>query len=92
MRLIYPMLLALTACAEFPALDVVVPASKANGASPALVPLAPLLARADASDKGAAAVQSALEPRLTGLHARAARLRGPVIPAPVRARMLRGIR
>ena len=91
MRAVFILLIGLAACTEFPALDGTVPPAAANG-PPDLVPLAPLLAQANATDRGAADVQSALTPRLANLRARAARLRGPVIPPAARARMLRGVR
>lgn len=81
-----------SACTQFPELDRAIGADVANAPPPALVPLAPLIAQANAADRGAAEVQTALSPRLSSLRNRAARLRGPVIPQPVRNRMLRGIR
>lgn len=92
MRFALPLLLALAACTEFPALDGTVAPADANAPYPDLVPLAPLLAQADANDRGAADVQAALNPRLAALRTRAARLRGPVIAPAIRDRMLRGIR
>lgn len=89
-----PILLAvlLAACTEFPALEGTIDPSLANAPYPSLVPLGPVLAQAGASDRGAALVEQALSPRLTNLRARADGLRGPVIPAAARARMLRGVR
>ncbi len=87
-----PMLASLPACAEFPALDGVVPPAQINAGYPDLVPLVPVLAQAAASDSGAANVAADITPRLAGLRARAARLRGPVIAPAIRARMLRGVR
>jgi hypothetical protein len=92
MRFAVALLIALAACAEFPALDDTVPPAQARSDFPDLVPLAPLIAQAGAATSTAATAASDLSPRLAGLNARAARLRGPVIPAPVRTRMLRGIR
>ncbi|MGJ8611479.1 MAG: hypothetical protein ACSHWY_10305 [Octadecabacter sp.] len=92
MRLAILLCLSLAACAEFPELDGTITPEQASGDFPALVPLAPLLARADASDNGAALIETALSPRIANLRTRAAGLRGPVIPAPARARMLRGVR
>lgn len=92
MRLILLLCLSLAACAEFPELDGTITPAQAGGNFPELVPLAPLLAQADASDNSAALIETALTPRLTSLRARATRLRGPVIPPAVRARMLRGVR
>ncbi len=92
MRLALLLVLSLAACAEFPELDGTISPAQQNGDFPALVPLAPLLARADASNSGAAQVETALSPRIANLRTRAARLRGPVIPPAVRTRMLRGVR
>lgn len=92
MRAPFLLLIALAACTEFPALEGTVAPASANAQAPELVPLAPLLAQANATDRGAAEVETALSPRLANLRARAARLRGPVIPPAARARMLRGVR
>ena len=92
MRLAPLFLITIAACTEFPALDGTIPPRDANAPFPALVPLAPLVAQANAADRGAADVETALTPRLAALRARAARLRGPVIPPAVRARMVRGVR
>lgn len=92
MRLVFPLLFALTACTEFPALDGTVPPSVSDAPFPALVPLAPLIAQAAVADRGGADAQAALTPRLAALRARAAGLRGPVIAAPTRTRMTRGVR
>lgn len=96
MRASLPFLIAAltahAACAEFPALDATVPPAVANAPSPELVPLGPILARVNATDRGASQFESALSPRLANLRARAARLRGPVIPPAMRSRMLRGVR
>ena len=82
----------LSACAEFPALDGTIDPGLANAPYPALMPLGPILAQAGTSDSGAALAQQALSPRLANLRARANGLRGPVIPAASRSRMLRGVR
>ena len=92
MRAIFLLLMTLAACTEFPALDGTVPPASANAQAPELVPLTPLLAKANVTDRGAAEVESALSPRLANLRARAARLCGPILPAVARARMLRGMR
>ena len=92
MRLLLPCLLLLAACTEFPALEGTVPPAQANAPFPALVPLAPLVAQAETPQTDAAGAEAALAPRLSALRARAARLRGPVIPPAQRARMLRGLR
>ncbi len=79
-------------CAQFPELDQRITPELANAQPPDLVPLAPLIAQADAAQAGAATAQADLDPRLAALRDRAARLRGPVIPPSIRARMLRGVR
>ncbi len=93
MRFALCLIALLGACAEFPALDGTVAPEVTAGEYPALVPLDPLLARAGAPDNSrAAGAEAALAPRIAALRARAARLRGPVIPAPIRARMVQGVR
>lgn len=84
--------LALSACATFPDLEGVGPTDIGRADYPALVPLAPLIAGATATQPGATAITTGLSGRVAGLRARAAALRGPVIAAPVRARMMRGLR
>jgi len=86
------LLATLPACAEFPALDGTISAEQANAPFPDLVPLAPLLAQASTATRGPALTEASLAPRIANLRARAARLRGPVIPAAARTRMLRGVR
>ena len=88
------LLSGLGACTQFPELDGTVAPTDADAPAPDLVPLAPLLAQANQGSDTASAAQSAqtaLTPRLAALRARADRLRGPVIPAAIRARMLRGV-
>lgn len=96
-RTIILLAVVLSACTEFPALDGTIDPALANAPYPALVPLGPVLAQADAGAdgagiRGAAGVEPALSARLAGLRARANGLRGPVIPAEARARMLRAVR
>lgn len=87
-------LIALVACTPRPQLNGTIDAAARNAPYPVLVPLAPLLAQADA-----AAATSQITPasvadfdaRIAALHARAIRLRGPVISAATRARMRAGI-
>ena len=91
LALFLPALLA--ACTTFPAIDAVVPAADRRAAPPALVPLAPLLAQAEASSGvDPVAVSRDVNARIAALRARAARLAGPVIEPATRARMLRSFR
>jgi hypothetical protein len=89
---LFTLLAALPACTEFPELDGTIAPERANAPYPELVPLAPLLAQANTSSGAAELANTDIEPRLANLRARAARLRGPVIPSATRSRMLRGVR
>ncbi|AKS46793.1 hypothetical protein SAMN05444287_1916 [Octadecabacter temperatus] len=89
---LFALLAALPSCTEFPELDSTVSSEVANAPYPELVPLAPLLAQANTSTGAAEIANTNIDSRLSNLRARAARLRGPVIPAAIRARMLRGVR
>lgn len=87
-------LLILSACTQFPELDARVGPDATRGPYPDLVPVAPLVARADGLEASPTTSPEALanvDARIARLKARAAGLRGPVIPAPVRTRMLRGV-
>jgi len=84
--------LSAAGCTQFPELDQRITPELANAPAPDLVPLAPLIARAESSSGAAASALADVEPRLAALRARAARLRGPVIPAADRNRMLRRVR
>ncbi len=92
LALAFAVLASLASCAEFPALEGTISPEQANAPYPALVPLTPLIAQVGASQSGAENTQSELAPRVAALRARAADLRGPVIPPAERARMLRGVR
>lgn len=90
MRRLVPLLaLSLAACTQFPELDARLTEADRTAPYPALVPLAPLLARADAAS---AAPVADLAGRLAALNARAAALRGPVIDAATTGRMAAGVR
>ena len=82
-------LIALQACTQFPELDARVPASELKGAYPKLLPLDQLLdaPAPQVTPKTIGNMQS----RIAGLRARAARLKRPVINAPTKARMRRGV-
>ena len=85
-------LLAISACTELPQLNLPsgIPVADAE-----LRPIEPLLVAADRlrgdPDRGIALAGS-LQARAAALSARAARLRGPVIPPQTRARMRAGVR
>lgn len=81
--------LALAACTEFPELDVAVPDSATKGPYPALLPMEQILAGPEptVSEETLGNMQS----RVAALKARASRLRRPVVDAPTRARMRRGV-
>jgi hypothetical protein len=94
MRLILsvlPLIIALSACAEFPALDGTVSPAQANAPVPDLIPLASLIQLANVDGSTSTVVEAAIGARIASLQARASRLRGPVIPASTRTRMLRGV-
>ena len=81
-------------CTQFPALDGTIDAAARAAPIPALQPLAPLLAQADATQANSqitAASVAALDDRIAALRARAAGLRGPVIERATLARMRRGV-
>lgn len=80
----------LAGCAATPELNGRVRQSDPGAAYPDLVPLAPLLARADglaASPQTSPAAITTMNNRVAGLKSRAARLRGPVVDGATRARM-----
>jgi hypothetical protein len=83
----------LTGCTQFPELDQAIDPDVAARGVPDLIPLAPVLAAADtrATTVTVPDIAADLGARVANLRARADRLRGPVIPAPVRNRIARGI-
>jgi hypothetical protein len=94
MRLILaisPLIIALSACAEFLALDGTVSPAQANATFPDLVPIASLIQQANEDGSASTLAEAAISARIANLRARASRLRGPVIPSSARARMLRGV-
>ena len=94
MRLILavlPLIIALSACAEFPALDGTVSPAQSNAPVPNLVPIASLIQQANADGNANTLVEAAISARIANLRARASRLRGLVIPTSARARMLRSV-
>ena len=80
---------AVAGCARFPALDSLVTAADRAAPFPALIPLDQLLGAADRLGDGAPPM--AQSGQIAALNARAARLRGPVIPPDRLARLRRGI-
>ncbi|WP_245306310.1 hypothetical protein [Roseovarius aestuariivivens] len=80
------LLAGLTGCAQFPELDDTFDAEARRAGYPDLVPAETL--RADLPQtRIAPQTRTALEVRIAGLRARAARLRGQVIDRPSRARL-----
>lgn len=92
MRIAATLLISLAACTTFPELDGTLPANQSYDTAPDLIPLAPLVEQARAATYGAAEAETSLTARLANLRARAAGLRGPVIPPSQRARMQRSVR
>ncbi|TMM55114.1 hypothetical protein FDT80_05975 [Sulfitobacter sabulilitoris] len=78
---------ACAACTQFPELDRTVSPDAEAADYPALVPIEPLLAQADAAQIDAPATTQALSARVAGLRARAAALRGAVVGDADRARL-----
>lgn len=91
-RLPLALLLAALAqgCAQFPALDGTVPPEAERAAFPRLVPLGPVLARAE-EVQITEATEADINARVARLRARAARLRGSVVDGGTRARMRAGV-
>lgn len=83
--------LALTACAQFPALEASISPSAQDADYPDLVQWEPLLAAAVGTPQRNANIEQALDRRAAALRSRAAQLRGPVVDRATRARMRRGV-
>lgn len=83
---VFLLLPLLAACAPFPALETMQADAGPMAPFPALVPLDPVLAQADALGPGQDPA-AALQGRAAALEARADALRGPVVDAETRARM-----
>ena len=79
----------LTGCTAFPVLDVA--QADRNAPFPALIPLGPVLAQADALGAGSTDRMAGLGSRIDQLNARASILRGGVVDAATRARMQAGV-
>jgi len=82
----------LIGCAQFPELEGTIAPSDVNGARQTLIPLAPLVARANDAGAPEGSAITSQSPRVGTLRNRASVLRGPVIDPVTRARMLRGVR
>lgn len=77
---------ALAGCSNFPELDAAVTPAARTADFPSLVPISPLIAGAQQVQITEETVAT-LQGRVSGLKARAARLRGPIIDGATRARM-----
>ena len=89
-RLMLPLALLCSGCAQFPELDATIPPSAENAPFPALVPLEPLLAANARVVSDPAATTETLEQRVAALRVRARVLQNrPVIAANTRARLRR---
>lgn len=87
----FSLLICLGACAEFPSLDDRISPAARDAPFPKLTSLRPLLDQANSAQTITNSVQTDIASRITRLTARADALRDPVIAAPTRARMRRGI-
>ncbi len=79
------------ACTQFPALDSRATPEMLAAEYPAIVPVDPLLARATAGQINTAQTENVLDARVTGLQARAARLRGSVLTGAEKQRLSQGL-
>lgn len=85
--------LALTgACTQFPALDRTLTPELEAAEFPALVPIEPILVRAQTSGVEPVQTAAAIDARVAALKARAARLSGSVLNGPERQRLAQGFR
>lgn len=85
-------LLAIPACTQFPELDETQTAALDAASYPALVPIEPIIAGIDAPAETAVETEAAFDARLSGLRARADRLRGTVLSTEERRRLEAGLR
>tara|TARA_R110002049_G_scaffold26353_4_gene91788 strand:+ start:199 stop:495 length:297 start_codon:yes stop_codon:yes gene_type:complete len=81
----------LGACAQFPALDRTVTPQLEAAAYPDLVPLAPVLAAAEAGGVEPEQATANIDRRVAALRSRAARLRGSILSGPERQRLAKGL-
>jgi hypothetical protein len=80
------------ACTQFPALDSRATPELLASPFPDLVPVDPLLARAEAGQVNTRQTEAGLSSRVTALQARASRLRGSVLSGPEKQRLGQGMR
>lgn len=79
------------ACTQFPALDRTVTPQLEAAEYPDLVPLAPVLASANAGGIEPEQTGATIDRRIAALKARAARLRGSVLSGAERQRLAKGL-
>lgn len=94
-RILLPLCLAaltlLAACTQFPALDSRATPELLASDYPALVPVDPLLAEAEAGQVNIPQTENGLTSRVERLQARAARLRGSVLSGSEKQRLSQGL-
>ncbi|MEQ6248516.1 hypothetical protein ABMC89_06465 [Sulfitobacter sp. HNIBRBA3233] len=78
-------------CTTFPALDRTITPALEAAPYPELVPLGPVLARAQAEGVAPERANAALDRRIAALRARAAGLRGSVLSGRERQRLAQGL-
>jgi hypothetical protein len=83
---------ALIGCTQFPQLDGTVAHDVEHAPYPELLPLEPILAKANTSAVNPAQEEASLQGRLGQLRARANRLRGSVLSGAEKLRLERGLR
>ncbi len=82
---------ALAGCAQFPQLDRTITPALEAAPYPDLVPLGPVLARAQATGVDPVRGNAVLDARVAALRARAARLRGSVLTGRESQRLAQGL-
>lgn len=89
--LAFVVVLALPACADFPALDATVSSEMKAAAYPSLAPTSALAAQ-QATPQATSTTAAALTGRAAALRARATRLSGSVVSSTDKARLQTGVR
>jgi|TARA_R110000850_G_scaffold13532_2_gene43752 hypothetical protein len=79
------------ACTQFPALDSRATPELLAADYPALVPIDPLLAKAEGGQVNIPQIENGLTSRVERLQARAAQLRGSVLSGPEKQRLSQGL-